>query len=367
MADKWLTGKIFYDIIYRRKVVVILKIKIKNIIILALIASMAAGISGCKKDDNDVAVDRVDRVDHVDPVETPQEFTQGNTGEIKQEFKTARIETNLSDNVFRYKLGRVAEAKEGVKIKLITKLDEETKDGLYVYEIDFNGDIDFPKKMLENKMVPNIVKDANKSDAEDINSKIIAAMLEKINEPGNISVNINEINLDGNPLKEKLKNVDPKLFRPIGVEVMTEDMFDGEDYQEKYVDFMATYSDVGYLIKTSKVIGASKFLDNADTISFLLPIYDFQYDKDVLAGAIEDLPSIINKDGKKMDHIAINIPKFSVGSITLKEENGAEPVPNPDGKKVGSIMYDKPFIAVITEKTSAGNVIKAISVVKSID
>lgn len=345
----------------------ILKIKINNIIMFALVASMAVGVSGCKKHEDKTGTKHFDSAESAKPVETPQEFTKGNTGKIKQEFKTARIETNLSDNVFRYKLGRVAEGKKDVEIKLITKLDEGTKEGLYIYEVDFSGDIDFPQKMLENKMVPNIVKDADKSDVKDINSKMIAAVIAKINEPGNVSVNINEINLDGNPIKEKLKNVDPKLFRPIGTEVMTEDVFAGEDYQEKYVDFMATYSDVGYFIKTNKVMGASKFLDNADTISFLLPIYDFQYDKDILAGAIEDLPSTINKDGKKMDHIAINIPKFSAGSITLKEENGAEPVPNPDGKKIESIVYDKPFIAVITEKTSAGNVIKAISVIKNID
>lgn len=335
-----------------------MNIKIKNIIMLALVASMAVGVSGCKKHDNNTTVESV---------ETPQEFTKGNTGKINQEFKTARIETNLSDNVFRYKLGRVAEGKKGVEIKLITKLDKETKDGLYVYEVDFSGDIDFPQKMLENKMVPNVVKDTNKSDVEDINNKMIAAILAKINESGNISVNINEINLEGNPLKEKLKNVDPKLFRPIGQDSLTEDVFESEDYQEKYVDFMATYSDARSFIKTSKAIGASKFLNNADTISFLLPIYDFQYDKDILTEVIKDLPSIINKDGKKMDHIAINIPKFSAGSITLKEENGADPVPNPDGKNVESIMYDKPFIAVITEKTSSGNVIKAISVIKNID
>lgn len=332
-----------------------MNIKINRLIALTLIMGAAIGLSACKKTESDTHI------------ETPQEFTQGNTGKINQEFKTARIETNLSDNVFKYKLGRVAEGKKDVNIKLITKLDKTTKEGLYIYEIDFNGDIDFPNKMLESKMVPNVIKDIKRSDVDDVNQKMISAITVKMNELGNVSVNINEINLEGNPIKEKIKNVDPKLFRPIGNDSIANDVFENEEYDEKTIDFMSTYSDVGFLIKNSKVIGAAKYLDNVDQISFLMPMYGYQYDRDVLLNVIKDLPPILNKDGKKMDHIAMNIPKFSVGSITFKEEDGADPVPNPDGKKTESIMYNKPFIAVITEKTSAGNVIKAISVIKNIE
>lgn len=330
----------------------------KKLTNIAILSTLILSISACKKAP-------LPEKEEPKVIENPFEFRENDSlGEIKSEYKTTIIESDYEDGEFRVKIDDILKANKDLKIGAIAQKEKKTKDNLYIYEIDYIGDYNFPSKMIKEKFQEKEVE-VPEAETSENNDKIIKEFLSKLDD--------SQLELKKRSVVSDIRNpscmsseINLTLFEPISIESVADDNFMNNTWKTVRTGFLTTFADNNEAILEKDFSCVYKQLENGEKVYFISPNYNFEFNYDSYRDIAERIQEIINLDFKQYENpITLMFPEFELGDFTIKGANIVAPKVETT-KTSGEVYLNKPFFVVAVQKTQDKNLIKGIAAIQSI-